>query len=172
MSRGTGGMFPFCAGLQLGDLIWLSCAMFGLAALAALFQPIFQVVKYCGAAYLLYLAWKLWTSAGIPVKAEAVRGRGLSLFGAALLLSMGNPKIMLFYLALMPTVIDLTSLTATDMIELAVIVALVVSVVLAGDLPLAARARHFFKPRTQCEQSTAPRGSRWPALPLKSRPAS
>ena len=144
MARGTGGIFAFCAGLVVGDLIWLSCAMFGLAALAALFQPVFLIVKYCGAAYLLFLAWKLWRDSGAPVKAEPVRGQGRQLFGAALLLSLGNPKIMLFYLALMPTVIDLTQLTLVDMAELAGIVAVVVSVVLAGYVLLAAQARRMF----------------------------
>jgi threonine/homoserine/homoserine lactone efflux protein len=144
MARGTEGIAAFCAGLVLGDLIWLSCAMFGLAALAALFQPVFLIVKYCGAAYLLFLAWKLWRDSGAPVKAEPVRGRGFQLFGAALLLSLGNPKIMLFYLALMPTLIDLTRLTIADMAELAGIVALVVSVVLTGYVILAAHARRMF----------------------------
>jgi threonine/homoserine/homoserine lactone efflux protein len=144
MSRGTDGIAAFCAGLVLGDLIWLSCAMFGLAALASLFQPVFQVVKYCGAAYLLFLAFRLWTDSGAPVAAEPVRGKGFQLFGAALLLSMGNPKIMLFYLALMPTLIDLTQLTFVDMAELAGIVALVVSVVLAGYVLLASQARRMF----------------------------
>jgi threonine/homoserine/homoserine lactone efflux protein len=144
MARGTEGIAAFCAGLVLGDLIWLTCAMFGLAALAALFQPVFLIVKYAGAAYLLFLAWKLWRDSGTPVQAEPVRGRGLQLFGAALLLSMGNPKIMLFYLALMPTVIDLTRLTLVDMAELAAIVAVVVSIVLAGYVVLAAHARRMF----------------------------
>ena len=144
MARGTEGIAAFCAGLVLGDLIWLRCAMFGLAALAALFQPVFLIVKYCGAAYLLFLAWKLWRDSGAPVKAEPVRGQGFQLFGAALLLSLGNPKIMLFYLALMPTLIDLTRLTIADMAELAGIVALVVSVVLTGYVILAAHARRMF----------------------------
>lgn len=144
MARGTDGIAAFCAGLVLGDLIWLCCAIFGLAALAALFQPVFLTVKYCGAAYLLFLAWKLWRDSGAPLQAEPVRGQGLQLFGAALLISMGNPKIMLFYLALMPTLIDLTRLTVVDMAELAAIVALVVSVVLSGYVLLAAQARRMF----------------------------
>ena len=144
MARGTEGIAAFCAGLVIGDLIWLCCAMFGLAALAALFQPVFLIVKYLGAAYLLYLAWKLWTGAGAPVASEPVRGQGMQLFGAALLISMGNPKTMLFYLAILPTVIDLTQLTVTDMAELAGIVALVVSGVLAGYVLLAAQARRMF----------------------------
>jgi threonine/homoserine/homoserine lactone efflux protein len=144
MARGTDGIMAFCAGLVLGDLIWLCCAMFGLAALAALFQPVFLIVKYCGAAYLLFLAWKLWTEPSKPVAAEPVSGQGRQLFGAALLLSMGNPKVMLFYLALLPTLIDLTQLTLADMAELAAIVALVVSLVLTGYVLLAAQARRLF----------------------------
>jgi threonine/homoserine/homoserine lactone efflux protein len=51
---------------------------------------------------------------------------------------------MLFYLAVLPTVIDLTRLTVMDMLELAGIVALVVSAVLAGYVVLAAQARRMF----------------------------
>jgi len=144
IARGTDGIAAFCAGLVLGDLIWLCCAMFGLAALAALFQPVFLIVKYVGAAYLVFLAWKLWRESSAPVKAEPLRGQGRQLFGAAMLISLGNPKIMLFYLALMPTVIDLTRLTLVDMVELAVIVTVVVSAVLAGYVILAAQARRLF----------------------------
>src|SRR5690606_7615608 len=97
MARGTDGIVAFCAGLVLVVWIWLSCATFWLAPLAALFQPVFLIVKYVGMAYLLFLAWKLWRESGAPLKAEPLRGQGRQLFGAVLLLSRGNPKIMLFY---------------------------------------------------------------------------
>ncbi len=144
MARGTDGIAAFCLGLVIGDLIWLGCAMFGLAALAALFQPVLQIVKYGGAAYLLFLAWKLWLGSPMPQAAAPVRGQGAQLFGAALLISMGNPKTMLFYLAILPTVIDLPQLSLAGMMELAAIVALVVSGVLAGYVLLATQARRLF----------------------------
>ena len=167
MARGTEGIAAFCAGLVLGDLIWLSCAMFALAALASLFQPLFQVVKYCGAAYLLFLAFRLWTDSGAPVAAEPVRGRGFRLFGAALLLSMGNPKIMLFYLALMPTLIDLTQLTFVDMAELAGIVA----VGCWRDTCCSPHRRAgCLLRRARSRQSTGPQAWQWPEPRQRSSP--
>lgn len=145
MAKGTAGISFFVAGLLLGDLVWLSCAVFGLAALAALFQPLLLALKYLGAAYLLYLAWKLWTAPPQQTTAEPVRGSGWSLFLPGLLLSMGNPKTMLFYLAVLPTVIDLSQLTPTGYLEIAAIIAVLFIAIFGGYVLLAAQARRLFR---------------------------
>ena len=144
IAKGSSGMVFFVLGLMLDDLIWLSAAVFGLAALAALFQPLFLVLKYLGAAYLLFLAWKLWHAPAIAASAEPVRGQGVRLFGGGLLLAMGNPKTMLFYLALLPTLIDLPSLNAVGFAELAAVVAVVFVAVFTAYVVLAVQARRVF----------------------------
>jgi threonine/homoserine/homoserine lactone efflux protein len=144
LARGSSGMVWFVLGLMLGDILWLSAAVFGLAALAALFQPLFLVLKYLGAAYLLYLAWKLWHAPAIAASAEPVRGQGAKLLGGGLLLTMGNPKTMLFYLALLPTLIDLQNLTAVGFLEIALTVVVIFAIVFAGYVVLAAQARRAF----------------------------
>ncbi len=144
MAKGTAGIAAFVGGLLLGDLVWLSCAVFGIAALAALFQPLFLILKHAGAAYLLYLAWKLWTAPAAPIAAETVKGRGMSLFLPGLLLAMGNPKTMLFYLALVPTVIDLAALTPLGFIELCAVICAVFTIVFGAYVFLAERARRIF----------------------------
>ena len=63
------GAIAFTAGVALGDVVWLTFAILGLAVVAQTFQGVFLVIKYAGAAYLLYLAWKLWTA---PVVAHDV----------------------------------------------------------------------------------------------------
>ncbi len=45
-----------------GDAIWLSLAVWGLAALASTFHMAFLVLKYAGVAYLIYLSWKMWVA--------------------------------------------------------------------------------------------------------------
>lgn len=144
IAKGSSGMVWFVLGLMLGDLLWLSAAVFGLAALATLFQPLFLVLKYLGAAYLLYLSWKLWHAPAIAAFAEPVRGQGVKLFGGGLLLAMGNPKTMLFYLALLPTLIDLPNLNAIGFIALAAVVVVVFVIVFACYVVLAAQARRVF----------------------------
>lgn len=144
MARGSAGMVWFVGGLMLGDLLWLLVAVFGLAAVAAMVQPVFFVLKYLGAAYLLYLAWKLWSAPVAIADAEPVRGQGVKLFGGGLLITMGNPKTMLFYLAVLPALVDLPSLTLTGLIEIAVTIAVVFAAVFAGLVLLAAQVRRLF----------------------------
>ncbi len=76
LGRGTQGAAAFTAGLAIGDVVWLTFAVTGLAVLAQTFHGVFLVVKYAGAAYLLYLAWKLWSAR--PKRARSRRTAGAS----------------------------------------------------------------------------------------------
>ena len=62
LGLGMNGAVPFTAGVALGDVVWLTVAILGLAVVAQTFQGVFLAIKYAGVAYLLYLAWKLWTA--------------------------------------------------------------------------------------------------------------
>jgi threonine/homoserine/homoserine lactone efflux protein len=144
MAQGSAGMVWFIFGLMLGDILWFLIAVFGLAALATLVQPVFFVLKYLGAAYLLYLAWKLWTAPVAMDAAEPVRGQGAKLFVGGLLITMSNPKTMLFYLAMLPALIDLPGLSTMGMLEIAVTIAIVFAMVFFGLVALAAQVRRLF----------------------------
>ena len=146
LSRGARDVLPFLAAMWIGEGIWLSFAVFGLAVVAQTFHFAFVVVKWIGVAYLAYLAWKMWTA---PVEAKAgdlpKEDSPLKLFFAGMAVTLGNPKIMMFYLALLPTIIDLASVTVVGWLELtatmaAVLVAIDLSWVLA-----AAQARKLLK---------------------------
>ncbi len=142
---------PMVLGLIFGDLVFLSLTALGLAAVATTFAVAFTVVKICGAAYLLYLAWKLWTSE--PAIATVAAGRAdnrawTRSFFAGLSLTLSNPKTIVFYLALLPTLIDLGKLTALGFIEMVGIVLVVLAIVGFAYTGAAARARDFFRDRT------------------------
>src|SRR5215216_6623524 len=66
VARALGGGFwsavPMIIGILVGDLIYLVFALFGLAAIAAYFGPVFVIVRWAGALYLLYIAWQFWTA--------------------------------------------------------------------------------------------------------------
>ncbi|QJP14400.1 LysE family translocator [Starkeya sp. ORNL1] len=143
LARGRKGSGPLIAGLILGDLVWLSAAALGMAAVAAALGSLFFLVRLAGAAYLLYLAWKLWTApTALGHAAELPEsGSAFGLFGSGLAISMGNPKTMAFYLALLPTIIDLPRLTAAGFAELSVIIVVVMALVLGAYVGLAHRAR-------------------------------
>src|SRR5258708_5794250 len=56
LGRGARRAIAFTAGVALGDLVWLTLAILGLAVLAQTFHLVFLTIKYAGVAYLLYLA--------------------------------------------------------------------------------------------------------------------
>jgi threonine/homoserine/homoserine lactone efflux protein len=146
LGRGTGGAVAFTAGVAVGDVVWLTIAILGLSALAQAFHGVFEAVKYAGAAYLLYLAWKMWT-AQVAAHAIAVapsREKPLRLFLGGLAVTMGNPKVMVFYLALLPSLIDVARVTALGYAALVAATLSVLGIVFTGYVLLAARARRLF----------------------------
>src|SRR5918993_5061090 len=62
IAKGWRDVLPFLAAMWIGEAIWLSMAVFGLAFVAQTFHLAFVIVKWAGVAYLVYLAWKMWTA--------------------------------------------------------------------------------------------------------------
>lgn len=146
LARGTRGAGAYIAGFVAGALIWFSIAAMGLAAVASTFGSVFIAVRYAGAAYLLYLAWKFWNAGSTTnlAAADASPERRWSLFLAGAAVNLGNPKVVVFFLALLPTMVDLKALTLMGFVELAAVVAIIVTVVLSIYAAAAGRARRLF----------------------------
>lgn len=110
-----GALSGFCllSGLILGDLAYLSFAVFGLAMIAEHFLALFQLVRWGAALYLGYLAWQFWFAdhqaidVGKPVKKKELLSAAVS----GLTITLGNPKTIAFYLALLPLVINLETVS-------------------------------------------------------------
>jgi threonine/homoserine/homoserine lactone efflux protein len=145
VGRGIAGAPAFCLGLLLSDILWLTGAVLGLVALAETFHALFVAIKYAGAVYLLYLAWKLWTAPATPLTDIApMPGEGIRLFLGGIAVGSGNPKTMLFYLALLPTLLALETITLADWALLVTTQIVVYGGILVGYVVLAARARRAF----------------------------
>lgn len=146
LSRGARDVLPFLAAMWIGEGIWLTCAVLGLAAIAETFYAAFVAIKWLGVLYLLYLAWKMWFAPVGTGEAALPEARsGAKLFFAGMTVTLGNPKIMMFYVALLPAIIDLGAVTLTGWAEL---VATMFVVLVAIDLSwvfLASRARRFLR---------------------------
>lgn len=142
LSRGARDVFPFLAAMWVGELVWLTCAVLGLAALAETFHYLFVAIKWIGVAYLVYLAWQMWTApaetAGGSLPEAGSAGK---LFFTGLTVTLGNPKIMMFYVALVPTIIDMNAVTLTGWAELVAVMLVVLVLVDLAWVLFAARAR-------------------------------
>jgi len=141
IAHGWRDALPFAAAMWIGEALWLTLAVYGLATLAETLHGAFLVVKYLGIAYLLYLAWKMWFAPAVPASASAASRTGTGMFLAGLAVTLGNPKIMVFYLALLPTIIDLAGITLLGWFELTATMLAVLAAIDLAYIVLAARAR-------------------------------
>jgi threonine/homoserine/homoserine lactone efflux protein len=146
LGQGMAAAPAFIAGFVVGDLIWFTIAATGLAVIAQTFESLFLVIKYAGCAYLLWLAWKIWTApvAAGDVAAARDKVRAWPSFLGSLSLTLGNPKVIVFFLSLMPLVVDVKTITPLDFAQLAAVIVMVFTPVLLTTLWLADRARRVF----------------------------
>jgi threonine/homoserine/homoserine lactone efflux protein len=145
LGQGLKGLAPFIAGYFVGDMIWLLLATTGLAVIAKTFAGVFIAIKFAGAAYLLVLAWRMATGPAVVEAAPTPATTGWRAFLGSLSLTLGNPKVMVFFLSIMPLVVDLRTLTALALVELIVICATVIFSTLALYALAANRARTFLR---------------------------
>jgi threonine/homoserine/homoserine lactone efflux protein len=146
LARGHRDVLPFLAAMWLGEAIWLALAVWGLSSLATTFHSAFIALKWAGVRYLLWLAWKMWRApVNLDQSALPARQSPFKMFAAGLAITLGNPKIMVFYLALLPTIVDLRHLTILGWLELTGTMLLVLVAIDLIWVLLATRARLFLK---------------------------
>jgi len=147
MARGRANLAPFIAGFVLGDVVLFLLAASGLALVAHTFEYGFALIRYAGAAYLCVMAWKIWTAE--PVVAEAAAGemreRPAGAFLSSFLLTLGNPKPILFFMSIMPLVVDMRTLDLARALQVMVVIVLVIAPILTGFALAADGARRVFR---------------------------
>ena len=121
LSSGVKDCLPMSLGMTISDIVYLVLATFGLAVIAENYSGLFLAIRFIGAAYLMYLGWKMWT---VKVESEISEASDkpisfVSSFIQGFLISASNPKVILFYIAFLPTFIDLTALSTSDIFLLA-----------------------------------------------------
>lgn len=149
LSQGLKGMPFFMAGFVMGDLVWFTFAATGLSLIAQTFHGVFLAIRYAGALYLLYLAYRLWTA---PTESQEISTaihdeRPFQRFLSSFALTLGNPKVMVFFLALLPTVVDLDRLNLASFLQIATAIAIILSGVFMAYALAANRARKLFTNR-------------------------
>ena len=146
LTRGAATVVPFVAAMWIGEAAWLAAAIAGLSLLAERLHLAFVVVKWIGLAYLAVLAIRMWCA---PVDGEAgsqaPHGSALARFASGLALTLGNPKIMVFYVALLPSLVDMGRIGVAEWAVLTVVQIAVMAVTDLGWIALASRTRGFLR---------------------------
>lgn len=146
ISSGAASGIAYGAGTVVGILIFLVLAVFGLSFIAAKMAIAMTVLRYGGAIYLIWMGIRLWTAVPVVPDLQPISGRRglLAIFATGIALNLGNPKMPLFYVALLPNVVG-TSLDAGHLGVLTMVILAVEVVVIGGHVVLAGRARSLLR---------------------------
>lgn len=107
LGQGWRTALPMAIGVALGDFTAMTLSMLGLGALLATSATLFTVLKWIGAAYLVYLGIKLWRAGGTldaAPRTDAVSAA--KMLGHAWLVTALNPKSITFFVAFLPAFLD------------------------------------------------------------------
>ena len=108
LSEGRRAALPLAAGVALGDLVATSLSLAGVGALLAASATAFTAVKWLGALYLVWIAIRLWREP-VTVPGEVavdVAGSGRRAFRDGFLVTVFNPKGIVFFIAFVPQFLD------------------------------------------------------------------
>ncbi len=151
LASGFRSSLAVICGIVLGDIIFLMLAVFGLSIIAQVLGNLFVVVRVCGGLYLVYLGIRIWRQKPVAedIRIEKNSRSWWANFTSGLVITLSNPKVILFYGGFLPTFLDLSVLTWEDLVVVVTIVVIVLSGVMGVYGYLAGRARRMFvSPKT------------------------
>ncbi len=160
LASGFRPSFAVICGIVMGDVIYLLFAVFGLSMVARALGNMFFIVKICGGAYLIWLGVRIWFKKPAPVTEnhnQNIHSRWGN-FVTGLVITLSNPKVILFYCGFLPTFLDLSALTPIDLIIVVTIITIVLGGVLGIYAFLAGRARSMFTNRQAVRRLTRTAG--------------
>lgn len=145
---GLKSTFGFLTGVFIADLVWLMAAVSGLGFVAATYSSVFLVIKYVGALYLVYLGVQALRAAfsknsKLDVAIPKPRRRGMG-FISGLLVTLGNPKLVAFYVGFLPTFIDIEALSFQETVVAGILVPSTFALFNFGWALSAAKAKNVF----------------------------
>ncbi len=107
LGQGWRTALPMAIGVALGDFTAMTLSMLGLGALLATSATLFTVLKWVGAAYLVYLGIKLWRAGGtLDAAPRTDTVSAAKMLGHAWLVTALNPKSITFFVAFLPAFLD------------------------------------------------------------------
>jgi len=118
LSNGMRTSISLGIGMAVSDVVYLILAFYGLVSIATNYAGVFDFIRIAGGLYLMYLGYKIFT-APIEKNVKSVKKSYASFFtnfSKGFLISASNPKVIIFYIAFLPTFVDLTALNTNDMV--------------------------------------------------------
>ncbi len=146
LTQGRRAGFASMFGIEFGEVVWLAAAATGVAALLSASVAALTVLRFAGAAYLIYLGIQRWRQVGaVDAPPPAPVGR---IFVQGVVTQLLNPKVAVFFVAFLPQFLDTAQPIAPQVAVLGVVyVAIAIAVDVTYVLSASAVSRRFMRSR-------------------------
>jgi threonine/homoserine/homoserine lactone efflux protein len=136
LSGGFNSAWPLAVGVAVGDVLWPLLAILGVTWIVSVFAGFMIVLKWVATIMFVTMGVLLLRNAGKSISSDSrlTRPGMWAGFVAGVVVILGNPKAILFYMGVLPGFFDLTRLTASDIVVICILSLLVP---LLGNLALA-----------------------------------
>jgi threonine/homoserine/homoserine lactone efflux protein len=123
LSSGFKASLFVIAGLAAGDVIFLMMALIGMSTISTLLGNFFFIIRITGGLYLMYLGYTHFRSKDQLVAASSVQKESnYKIMGSGFLITLGNPKPIIFYASIVPTIIDIRKVHLSEALLMAAII--------------------------------------------------
>lgn len=162
MTLGARDCISLALGMTISDVIYLIFACLGLATIAHNYAFLFEVIRILGALYLFYLGYKMFTS---PIEIEptpkkkSMKKEFYLGFMQGFLISASNPKVILFYIAFLPTFLDIKALSSNDIYWVSFLAVVALMIGLMSVSILANQAKKILKSKKSLKRLNYSAGS-------------
>jgi threonine/homoserine/homoserine lactone efflux protein len=145
ITSGFGHAVMMIAGILAADFLFILLALYGLAILAGTMGAFFVLVKYLCGLFLIWLGIGAWRVGLSDPNCKAIpKYSGFSSFSAGFLITLGDPKAILFYMGLFPAFMDLSNVSIMDTVIVMLIATVIICAVKLSYAYMAAGAGRLF----------------------------
>jgi threonine/homoserine/homoserine lactone efflux protein len=151
LSGGRLAAVPYTFGVVLAKLTLLTLVVLGLAAIAKTLGAFFVILKFAGAAYLVWAGIKMWRSSGTSQARDLGAKVSWNDAFTGYALGISNPNAVVFYVAVLPTVVEVHNLNLGMYLALCLTLTVLMIVIAAVYAFSAERLRGYLKsPKARC----------------------
>lgn len=144
LAYGTRAGIATAIGSSVGNALLATGGALGLAAVLGMLASVFDIIRWIGAAYLIYLGIRAWRATPQSMNEARPMRHRRSVFGQAVLVAITNPKTLFFYAAFFPQFIDPAQPATPQLAMLSATLVALATLFEIGYALLAGRLRIYF----------------------------
>ncbi len=132
LSKGFKSSLLFISGLVIGDIFFFILAIAGMSAISKIMGQLFFIIKILGGLYLIYIGLQIIKHRKDEIVFNGFKTTKYKTLLSGLLVTLGNPKPILFYASIVPTIIDIHQINLYEVIAIISIISLISFIVIGS----------------------------------------